>query len=134
MDGSATSRLVRSSTVSTNSSSPSRESGPPVRPREVGEQPGLAVGIEEREVVLGLVALDPRDEPEPLVQRLDQHAIGLRDLLAEPGELVAGGVVHALDRSRGVGAAASAPCTSDVRTTQQKTGRAGRAAAVEAAL
>ena len=56
---------------------------PAVRAREVLQHPLLAVVIDERHAARLLVALQPRDELQARVDRLDDRAVGVRDLLPE---------------------------------------------------
>src|SRR5205823_6993485 len=55
----------------------------PVRAGQVAEHPLLALGIDEREPARFLVVLQPRDELQPGVDRFDDRAVGIGDLLAQ---------------------------------------------------
>ena len=69
-----------------SSRSPSAESGPAVRASQLAEHRPLALGIEEADPARLLVRLDLRDQLQPGVDRVDDRAVGVRDLLAELAE------------------------------------------------
>ena len=50
---------------------------------QVLQHPLLALGVEEVDAARLLVALQPRDEPQPRVDRVDDRPVGVGDLLAE---------------------------------------------------
>src|SRR5438067_578784 len=56
---------------------------PLVGPRQVLEDPLLSRHVDEIDAAGLLVVLQARDEPQALVQRLDERAVVVRDLLAE---------------------------------------------------
>ena len=57
--------------------------GAPIGALDVSQHPFLAVGVDEVVAPLGLVVLDPLDEPQPDVDRLDQGSVVVGDLLAQ---------------------------------------------------
>ena len=75
--------------------------GPRFARGEIPEDPLLALGIDESDPARLLVGLQLRHEPEPLVQRLDERAVVVRDLLpvlADDGVCV---LVHGPERLPG---------------------------------
>ena len=66
-----------------SSRSPSARERAAVRARQVLEHPLLALGVEEADPARLLVRLDLRDELQPLVEGVDDRAVGVGDLLAE---------------------------------------------------
>ena len=91
-----TSRLERSRIIRKSSWRPSAESGPRFAPRQVLEHPLLALRVDEAEPARLLVRLHLCDEPQPLVDRVHDRAVVVRDLLAEladDGIVVSAGVM-----------------------------------------
>src|SRR6478672_3505201 len=64
-------------------SQPFGRKGPAVRAAQVLQHPLLTLGVDERHPARLLVALQPRDELQPRVDRLDDRAVVVGDLLSQ---------------------------------------------------